>query len=485
MVKINLLKNGIYNTAGGVIRLGLGILIIPIMIRQLGVEEYGLWTLASTVIVVVMLAQAGLSTSTTVFVAQNLGDQDIEGLSVTLTVIIGTMLIIATLVAIILWVWAPQVVGCFPNLTPFQLEQASKALQIGALAVWARLLQEILVGIEQGIQRYDLTNFITTIQSFFTNIGMGLIVFSGGKTVELMEWQTLINVLMLGTNIIFVRGLLKNMPIHLSWNYEEAVKIGKYSSMVWVTSLGGILFSRIDRLVVGRFLGTQALGVYSSITDVTTQINALSALPIQPLVSHLGQLSQYNTTENTMLRDTVKKAVETNAFVACGLGGSLIMLAPLLVKLIFPNELNQDYTLILQITTLIYCCYSLNAVGYYVLLGVKEAKISSMIQLGSATASLLFITIGAYTFGLMGAVIGNSIYLISHGFTFFAMNILKIPLQLWMDWIYFPIGWFIVVAVSGFLVPLPLMERIILVVLQNLILLGWFIFNYRLKPSVN
>jgi hypothetical protein len=56
-VKSNFLKNGFYNTVAGIIRIGLAILTIPLLIRLIGIEEYGLWTLASTVIIVVSVTK--------------------------------------------------------------------------------------------------------------------------------------------------------------------------------------------------------------------------------------------------------------------------------------------------------------------------------------------------------------------------------------------------------------------------------------------
>jgi Polysaccharide biosynthesis protein len=68
-----MLKNGFYNAAAGAVRVGLAILTIPVLIRLMGVEEYGLWALASAIVGIVTLAEAGLSTATTVFVSQDLG----------------------------------------------------------------------------------------------------------------------------------------------------------------------------------------------------------------------------------------------------------------------------------------------------------------------------------------------------------------------------------------------------------------------------
>jgi O-antigen/teichoic acid export membrane protein len=477
-VKNSLLKNSFYNTAGGVLKITLGIITIPLLIRQLGVEEYGLWTLASAVIGVVTLAEAGLSTATTVFVAQDLGE-DVDGLSQTLTVTLTMMLMMATLAAVALWFGANPITHLFPQLKPLQAVEVSKAFQMGALAVWARLVQQVLVGVEQAYQRYDLVNIIGTMQSLLISIGMLSISYFGGRTLELMEWQAAAGMLILLSHISVVRYLFKNTSIRMIWAKEKAIQVGKYSFMVWLSSLGGVLFTRVDRLIVGSMLGTQVLGIYSAITDITGQINGISALPIQPLVPLLGNLSLDNCIETIDLKQKVKKFVEINAFVALGLGASLISLAPFLLKIVLARECNEDYITVFRLATIIYSIYSLNAVGYYILFGVKAANISAIIQLIVGIISLIVIATGAYTFGLLGAVVGNVAYVGVYGLTFLGMKYMGISIKSWLSWVLFPIAWFIVVTLSGFLLHSSFLISMLVLGLQIVILSVWFALKYK------
>lgn len=403
-----------------------------------------------------------------------------SGLSQTLTVTIAAMSIMATLAAICLWVGADRITSLFSQLKPLQQVSLSKAFQIGSLVVWARLIQQVLVGIEQAYQNYKLINLVTTIQSLLTSVGMLSIVWIGGQTYELMQWQAFVNILILFSHILITRFLLKDTSIHLRWNGTKALEVVKYSIVVWLSSLGSVLFSRIDRLIVGNILGTHVLGIYAAITDITSQINGISALPVQPLVPFLSRLSSSNI-EMLKLRDHIKKAVEVNTFIALGLGGSMIALAPFLLKVILPHEFDTSYTTIFQIATTIYSLYSLNAVGYYVLFGVKAANVCAIIQLIVGLMSLLSITIGAYHFGLIGAIMGNSLYLCIYGLTFISMKYLNIPNILWIKWIWIPTVLFLLFTVISLLVPFNPIISIAIFSVQTSIIIGWFVANYKPK----
>jgi O-antigen/teichoic acid export membrane protein len=482
-VKTSLLKNGLYNTIGGVLRIGLGIVTVPLLIRQLGIEEYGLWTLASAVISVVALAEAGLSTATTVFVAQDLGDKDVNGLSQTLTVTITMMLLVATLAASTLWFGSDSITHLFPQLSLLQKIDVSKAFQFGALVVWSRLVQQVLVGIEQAYQRYDLVNLIGTIQSLLTNVGMLSILWLGGKTLELMQWQAVTSMLILLSHSWIIKSLLQKTPIRMMWVKEKALKVGKYSFMVWLSSLGTILFSRVDRLIVGSILGTQSLGVYSAITDVTSQINVMSALPIHPLVPLLGKLIADKDTHHSELQRQIQHSFRTNSLVAIGLGAGLITLAPACLDFLFAGNWDGDNLSVFSICCAIYAIYSTNAVGYYMLIGIKEINMCTLIVSVSGGVSILLILLGAYNFGLAGAIYGNAGYLLTLMLSAVAMRKVNLPLIILKESLSFPVLFLLLVFIGSYYLDISILTRGIVTVFQTVIIMIWYFKKNTLMGS--
>ncbi|MEH2303961.1 lipopolysaccharide biosynthesis protein [Nostoc sp.] len=483
-MKNSLLKNGFYNSITGLIKIGLGILIIPILIRLLGIEEYGLWTLASAVVVMVTLAEAGLSTATTVFVSQDLGKKDVDGLSQTLTVTLGVMLILATLAVVALWIGAEPIMNLFPKLGQLQQLKVIQAIKIGGLVVAARLLQQILIGVEQAHQRYDLMNVLNTMQSVLLNVGMLIVVLLGGRTVELMQWQAGISVVTLFSHIWVVRSILQNMNLRLSWNQHKALAVGGYSLMMWLNTLGSMLFSRGDRLIVGSLLGSQVLGVYAGITDITAQINSFSALPVQPLLPTLSNLIGQPNINQRQLEQQLKQATQINGLVALGMGATLITLSPLILKLLFSEQTASQCLMIFCIATAIYALYSCHAVGYYSLLGTNAVKTCALIQLLSSFSSLGLIAIGAYNFGLTGAILGNIGYLTTSIVTVFGMKRLSVSYTLWFKWLCFPLIWFFIVVLLNFKLQNDYIIRCIIFSIQTTILLIWFAISNDYNFSV-
>lgn len=480
-MKSNFFRNGFYNTFAGVIRIGLAILTIPLLMRLIGIEEYGLWTLASTIILVVTLAEAGLSTATTVFVSQDLGKEDFEGLSQTLTVTVGGILILATFAAMSLYFTADTIISLFSKLEKSQHIVAVHSLQIGSLVVWSRLLQHILIGVEQAYQNYGLLNILNTIQYFSLSFGLVIVAWLGGKTVELMQWQAISSMLILIGHIWLVRSLIGKNFLRPTWNYDKVLAIANYSFTIWLLTLGTALFSRGDRLIVGYCLGSENLGIYGGVTEVASAINSLSSLPVQPLVPILSNYSRNHNISHAELTQKVKQSIEINTFFALGSAAFLLIISPLIVQLMFANSSGNSTLIALKMAVVIYGLFSLNATGFYILISTAP-KMVMIIQLISGFFALILIFIGANKFGLLGAIAGNVGFLLTWLMIFLGLKLLKIPNLLWLKSSSFLLLWFMV-CILGNLFISQFELLVAFSIIQSLVIVGYFtrIFNQELN----
>jgi O-antigen/teichoic acid export membrane protein len=472
-----MLKNGFYNILGASIRILLALLTIPSLIHFIGIKEYGIWILVSSTLNLITLAEAGLSISTTFFISGDLASNDYEGITQTLTATMGTMLLLSTLAGIGLWQGAPLLMNFFPALETSQRIASVEALQIGGIVVWGRIIQQVLVGIEQAYQQYGLMNALNIMQSILTNLGILTVAWFGGKTVAMMQLTALLAIILLIAHVGACGWLLRNIKLQFAWNNKKSSVIIRYSLNTWFASLGSALFGQVDKPIIGTLLGVEKLGIYAAITSVANQINVVSALPVQPLLPILSKYPkrEKDKEKNIAMLQKIKQAFQLNAVVALGMGISLFALSSLLVGVIIPGEVNNDYIILFQIAVIIYTLYSLNAVGYYTLLGINAVKLCMFTQLAAGLLSLLFIYLGAQYFDLYGAILGNAGYIGTYVLTLFGMQKLCIPSNAWGTWIQFPVLWFITSIIMHIAIPNIVTLKAFTLALQVLILALWFI----------
>lgn len=440
-----MLKNGLYNSIGGLVRVATVTLSTPILVRLMGLESYGLWVLVSSALGFISIAEAGLPTSTTVFVSQDLSKQDRHSLSQTLTTSFCGIVILASIVSLLLWTNAAFIVHFFPSINLQQRQIVIQALQFGSIAIWAQLVQQICIGVEQAYQQYKLMSALKTLPWVFFTMGWILIARSGGNAIALAQWQAAISILTLLGHFWLLHSLVKTQFVGLIWNRDRGLAIIRYSLVAWVAMLGGALFTRCDRLIIGAFLGASKLGIYSVISDFSSAINFFSAQPIQPILPTISYLTADERTDKQVLQRKIREATHVNCFIATGVGATLVTLAPIIVRVVLPEGDAETNVIAFQSLMVITTLFALNGVGYFILFSQSVTKLS-ILQLLAGSLSILLITLGSKLFGLLGAVLGNGGYLLTLLMPILALRQLNLSTELMLRWVVFPTSWFIMVS---------------------------------------
>lgn len=468
-----MVKHGLYNLSGAGIRVGLAIVVVPILIRLMGIDQYGLWSLATATVGFLALADGGFSISVTVFLSKELATGDNAAAAKTLMIVLIISLVLATGASAALWLGASQASKLFSALGGNEHRVLAKALQVGGILVWSRILQSVLIGVEQAYRRYGAANLLIILQSVLANLGMIPVAWRGGRVVALMEWQAVATLAVLMTHVYLAFTLVRTLWPQMTWDRHKAMYIARYSSLTWLSNLGSVLFGYADRLMVGGISGTNTLGVYAAITSITAQINGMSGAAVQPFLPSASRLVARKSGSDSELRVGMKQAFQVNALVALGMGVALFVLAQQVLQIIIPGADNPVNLFALRLAIIIYALFSMNAVGYYTLFSVERVMHSTVVVLVSAIVSVLVIGWGARTSGLIGAVAGNAVYLGTLVLDVLAVRAVGVS-GLWVGWLVFPTAWFLVGLALGISGPSGFLWRCVLLICHSAFLLVWF-----------
>jgi O-antigen/teichoic acid export membrane protein len=446
MASVSALRNGLYNLGGQVARGGIALLTVPFLIRLLGISEYGVWSLACAFLALMTMCEAGFSVAATVFLSKDLAKNDTREAGCTLAFILISATLLSAAMGLLLWFAGPLLIRHLTSFGPTERAGAARALQIAGMGVATLILQRTLVGIEQAFNQYGAINTLDLAQAFLTNVGLVAIAWWGGKTVVMMKWQVVASVLLLAAHTGVVFRLFRSHKLHFGWSGSKGRQIFRYSLATWTTTLGIAAFGQCDRLIVGWILGAPSLGIYSAITNITSKINSLSATAVQPLVPSLSR--DHGVSSATR---RVREAVQLNALIAVGAGLFLFVLADWVIR-VLAGPTGREGTFGLQIATGIYALYSLNAPGFFILYSLGKASTNAVVTLWSGAISLVLIFLGARSFGLMGAFMGNAGYLGTLLLAALSLKKIDISLRQYLEWMFSPLLWLVsAVVVAMFL----------------------------------
>jgi len=133
-------KNVLWNALRFVGPVLLFLFFTPILIHRMGTENYGLWTLAVSVVGLTGVFELRLSTVISKYVAKYSSSKDADGLSATVTIGFTLYLMIGILLTVPIYMAAPQVAKLFTNST-ISSDHVEGAIRLASLGFFALLLK--------------------------------------------------------------------------------------------------------------------------------------------------------------------------------------------------------------------------------------------------------------------------------------------------------------------------------------------------------
>lgn len=482
-----MLKFGFLNAITRAINIGLSILTIPVLIRILGLESYGLWILVSSGVYLVTLAESGLPVSATYFISRDISANDSQRLAQSLTIIAIFVLTIASGIFAVMWFGADIVFGPISSISPDQLPVAIETFRIGSLFIWAFLLQQALVGIVQAYQRYLVLNILNSVQTILSKVGV-LIAAATYGIYAMMAWQSLISFLFLIAFGIIVWRLTRETFTGPAWNKEKAIQIIRYSGYNWLSSLGSRIFTQADRIIVGALLGPAVLGVYGAITSIAIQITFMSGTIVQPLLPSLSfnSVGKRSPETDTRILASLRQTVQFNAFVALGMGAVLFVARPFVMAFLDLDYMVPAYGQSYWVIITVYALFSLNAIGFFGTLGIGAVELNTLITITSGLGAVVLIAVFSHSFGLIGASVGNAAFMLTLAMNLVVLRRLSIPLATYLTWLRFPLLWFVAVIILLPSLPISTEVQFGIFVIFGIALSWWFLANQRdvWKPRV-
>lgn len=470
----SLFRNGLYNVGGQAIRGALSLLAIPLLIRFLGIREYGVWSLAYATLALISMGEAGISVGAAVFLSRDIEEEDFNQANQTVTFVFVSGALLAGLMGLLLWFAGPLLVRALNAFGSADRLEAGRALQIAGFAAFAYILQRAFVGIEQAFDRYAAINALDVSQALLTNIGLIIIAWLGGRTIALMEWQVVAWALLLAVHGYFVFRLLRHTHFTPAWSKGKARRIFRFSAATWFSTLGSAAFGQCDRLIVGGLLGAPVLGIYSAITNITSKINSFSGMAVQPLVPSLSR----DAAAKGPVERRVREAAHLNALIAIEAGIFLYVLADWVMRVMVPGATVPHGVLGLQIAAIVYALYSCNAPGYFILFAAGDARTNAIVTLSSAVTSLGLIFLGARYWGLLGSLAGNVGYLGTLLMIALGLRKVGVALRRYLAWVAIPLLGLAAALLVGLFREGYLWWRIAFVIVQGGLFMLWFLRSH-------
>lgn len=289
-MKVNQLRAGVLMTY---VNIGLGSLIpfvyTPIMLRLLGQSEYGLYSLANSVVGYLSLLSFGLGSTIVRYVAKYRAEGNKEQEEKVIGLFIAMYSVLALLVLIGGWIISCNVEPVFHRgLTETEIEKIAILVRImafnTAISFPISVFGSIIMAHEKYIYR-QVVNILSTIAAPFCNL---IALYFGFGSIGLSIVTTIIQFMMLPLNAVYCFRILKIRPQFHGLPIRLIKELMQFSAFIFLGSVVDMMFWATDKVILGMLASTSAVAVYnigSTFNGMMTNISTAFSGVLTPKVT--------------------------------------------------------------------------------------------------------------------------------------------------------------------------------------------------------
>jgi len=374
------------------------------LLRTIGAEQFGIWSIVLATASVTHLANFGLSSSVVKFVAKYIsrGEKEtvsdlIQTAAISVCLLVGIMLLVGYLFAS----WILRVI-----IPEHNLQMALSLLPFALLSLWLSVLTGVFQAGLDGHQRIDIRCSLLVSASIFHLVLCFLVVPRLGL-MGLAYAQVLQTSSLLLASWLSLKYILRTLPVvPYRWRRDLFREMVGYGVNFQVGALMSMLGEPTTKALLTKFGGLSMVAYYEMASRMVAQVRGLVVSANQVLVPALADLQERDPKSvQTLYKDSYQLIV----YIAIPLFSALIALTPVISRF-WIGHYENIFVLFSCVISLAMVINTLTAPAYFVNLGTD----------GIRWNTISHVTTGSLNFGLgllFGALLGGSAVVFASAFS--------------------------------------------------------------------
>jgi O-antigen/teichoic acid export membrane protein len=271
-----LARNAVWNLIGQLAPMAVGVMAIPPLVRLLGVDRFGLLSLAWIVIGYFSLFDLGMGRALTKLVADKIGSNDEQSIPPLAWTSLFLMLLLGIVGGLITFFISPWLVYQALKVPPLLQLETLRSFQLLSASIPIVTVTSGLRGILEAQQRFRILNLIRVPTSMFSFAGPLLALPFSHSLVPVIA------VLMIGRVVGAIFHLIacfRAMPAlrhNLVLQWAVVLPLVKFGGWMTVSNVVGPLMVYADRFLIGAIVSVSAVAYYTTPFDLVGRLTFIS-----------------------------------------------------------------------------------------------------------------------------------------------------------------------------------------------------------------
>jgi O-antigen/teichoic acid export membrane protein len=317
---VSVRRNAIANFVGqGWVTL-MGLAFVPIYIRLLGLEAYGLIGIFALLQTWLSLLDFGLTPAVGREMARFLGGgHDPQSIRDLLRSIELAAIAVALTTAGVVWVSSGWLSVAWLHFDTLRQPEVAFALGIMGIVAGSRFVEGIYRSSAIGLQRQVSLNAIMVIWATVRSVGAVVVLALVAPTAtNFFLWQAFVSALSVGSMAVLVHRSLPSAPRRSGLSFRPLTNVWRFAAGTLAITLLGLILSQLDKLILSTLLSLGTFALYSVAQTVASSVRVLAQPIDQAAYPRMTQL--YEENNQLELAALYHKAAQFNSVVMGGVG---------------------------------------------------------------------------------------------------------------------------------------------------------------------
>ena len=266
-----LTRNVLWNLAGRILPLAVGLISIPLLIRVLGTDGFGLLSISWMIVGYFSLFDIGIGKSLAKVISEELAKN--HDAQIPLMAWTGLLLLFMLGVSggVTAWKAAPEIVG-FLNLPKYFQQEALDTLLILAFSVPVVVCASGFRGILSAYQRFDLINKIQVLLGIWMFLGPLIILPFTHSLAVIVSSLALGRIISLGFYFFFswrVSHISIKFQVQLS-SVKPLLSLGGWMT---VSNIVGPIMTYMDRFFISAWISVTSVTYYTVPYEIVSKLS--------------------------------------------------------------------------------------------------------------------------------------------------------------------------------------------------------------------
>ncbi len=285
-------KNILANFAGQGWVAASGLLFVPIYIRYLGLESYGLVGVFSILVAWTSQFDVGMTPTLNREMARfRAGAHDAQSINNLLRSVEVICLALAMCVLVFVAAGSNYLSTHWVNVGHLRSSEVSEALRIIAIVLALQFIESIYRGGLIGLQKQVQYNSIAALFATVRHLGAWFILsYFSADIGDFFAWQAVVGAIRLATMAVCVHRALPSAPSRPRFSSESLRAVWRFSTGMVGISLLAVLLTQVDKVLLSRMLPLSEFGLYTLVASAAGAVGLAVTPILQAIYPRLVEL---------------------------------------------------------------------------------------------------------------------------------------------------------------------------------------------------